>query len=239
MPFSDQSYNLRIELDTKGYDLSAAEIENMESDLHTLQELVEDFPVSDLHIVIVHHPRTNDFHVKTTLALSGRKLFTGDRDVMVHPAFERCVRKLAKKVRAYKSQMRVGANASKQAAGTRQAVEPTRQVDVNVLTTAVDANDYSAFRREIDVFESPMTERISRWIQRYPEILAELGGTVSVADIVEEVFLNAFESFADRSHHVPPGDWLESLIDSSIQAILQSPDEEYERIRLSKSTFED
>ena len=239
MPFSDQSYNLRIELDTKGCELSASEIEDMEEDLHTLRELVEDFPVSDLHITVVHHGRSDDYHVKTTLALPGRKLFTGDRDVVVHPAFERCVRKLTKKVRAYKSHMRVGTDPAKQAAGTRQDVQPTRQVDASVLTTAVDAKDYSAFRREIDVFEPAMTERIGRWIQRYPEFQTRLGSAVSVSDVVEEVFLNAFEHFAARSHHVSPGDWLESLIDPSIQALLQSPDEEFERISFSRSTFED
>ena len=237
MPFSDESYNLRIELDTKGCELSAAQIEEMEDDLDTLRVLVEDFPVSDLKITIVHHARSDDYHVKTTLALPGRKLFTGDRNVMVHPAFESCVRKLIKKVRAYKSQMRVGTDASKQAEGTRQMVNPSGEADVNILSIAVDAKDYSAFRHEIDVFEPALTERIGRWVQRYPELLTQLGSAVSVSDIVEEVFLNAFEHFATRSHQVSPGDWLESLIDPSIQALLQSPDEEFERIRFSKSTF--
>ena len=42
MKFSDQSYNLRIELDTKGCELSPSEVEDMEEDLDTLRDLVEE-----------------------------------------------------------------------------------------------------------------------------------------------------------------------------------------------------
>ena len=86
MTFSDESYNLRIELDTKGCELSADEIEDMEVDLHTLRNLVEDFPVSDLHITVVYHhkarglPRQNQpgtvrqetFHRRTSQQSSPR-----------------------------------------------------------------------------------------------------------------------------------------------------------------------
>jgi ribosome-associated translation inhibitor RaiA len=239
MTFSDQSYNLRIELDTKGCELSAPEIAEIEEDLDTLRQLVEDFPVSDLHITVVYHQRSDDYHVKTSLALSGRKLFTGDRHAKFHPAFESCVRKLTKKVRAYKNDMRIGSDASKQASGTRQDVQPAGEIDLKALSHAVDVKDYPAFRRQIDVFEPSLMERIGRWIERYPEIRSQLDPAVSVSDIVEEVFLNAFDRFATRSHEVPPGKWLESLIDPSIQVHLQSPDQEFERISFSKSAFAD
>jgi ribosome-associated translation inhibitor RaiA len=239
MTFSDESYNLRIELDTKGCELSASEVEDMEEDLDTLRDLVEDFPVSNLYITVVHHQRSDDYHVKASLALSGRKLFTGERHAKVHPAFDSCVRKLTKKVRAYKHEMRVGADAAKQAAGTRQDVHPSGELDLNALVVAVDTNDYPAFRREIDIFEPSLMERIGRWIERYPEIRSQLDQPISVSDVVEEVFLNAFDRFKTRSHNVPPGKWLESLIDSSVQALLQSPDEEFERVRFSKSAFND
>ncbi len=239
MTFSDQSYNLRIVLDTKGCELAAAEIEQMEEDLHTLRELVKDFPVSDLHVTVVHHQRSGDYHVKTSLALSGRKLFTGERHALMHPAFESCIRKLVKKVRAYKHEMRVGADATKQAAGTRQDVQPTAVFDTNLLVRAVEAKDYPSFRRELDVFEPSLMERIGRWMERYPEISAQAEWSISVSDIVEEVFLNAFDRFEQRSHDVPPGKWLESLIDPSVQALLQSSDEEFERVRFSSGALND
>ena len=239
MKFSDQSYNLRIELDTKGCQLSADEIEDMEFDLHTLRNLVEDFPVSDLHITVVYHPKARDYHVKTSLALSGRKLFTGERNSKVHPAFEACIRKLTKKVRAYKRQMRVGEEAEKLSAGTRHSVVPVGEFDVNALVQAVQNDDFSEFRKQIDVFESALAKRITHWMQRYPEIESQSDHPIAVSDVVEEVFLNAFDRFEQRSHQVPPGEWLESLIDPSVQAILQAPDEEYERIQFAKAVLHD
>ncbi len=239
MKFSDQDHALRIVLDTKDCELSSMEIEHMEEDLHTLRELVADFPVSDLHVTVVHHRRSDDYHVRTTLGLSGRKLFTGERHAKVHPAYECCIRKLVKKVRAYKHEMRVGEDVVKQAKGTRQSVEPVAEFDVNALIETVKNDDYLEFRRQMDVFEPALSERIARWLGKYPEIQTQFDWPISVSDIVEEVFLNAFDRFEMRSHHVPPGDWLESLIDPSVQAILQSPDDEYLRIEFSSSAFED
>lgn len=239
MNFSDQSYNLRIELDTKGCQLSADEIEDMEFDLHTLRNLVEDFPVSDLHITVVYHQKAHDYHVKTSLVLSGRRLFTGERHTKVHPAFEACIRKLTKKVRAYKRQMRVGEEAEKLSSGTRHTVAPIGEIDVTALVDAVQKDDYATFRKQIDVFESSLATRISHWLERYPEIQTQLDHPVAVSDVVEEVFLNAFDRFEQRSHQVPPGEWLESLIDPAVQAILQAPDEEYERIQFGKAVMQD
>lgn len=237
MSYSDESYNLRIELDTKGCELSPQEIEAMELDLDTLQALVADFPVSDLHITVVYHHKASDYHVKTSLGLCGRKLFTGDRHAKVHPAFESCIRKLTKKVRAYKREMRVGEDAEKLAAGTRHEVEPIAEVDVAAIIQAVENDDYAEFRRVIDVFEPSLAARISHWIKRYPEIESRLDHPFLLSDIVEEVFLNAFDRFAQRSHDIPPGRWLETLIDPSVQALLQSPDEEYERIQFAQMTL--
>ena len=234
MTFSDESYNLRIELDTKGCELTPEQIEDMEVDLDTLQNLVKDFPLSDLHITVVHHAKANDYHVKTSLSLSGKKLFTGERHARVHPAFESCIRKLTKKVRAYKRELRDGEDAEKLASGTRHAVDPIGVVNVNTLEIAVKEQDYASFRRAIDVFESSLASRISHWIERYPEIEASVNHNIAVSDIVEEVFLNAFDRFERRSHDVPPGQWLESLIDPSVQALIQSPDEEYQRIQFAK-----
>jgi ribosome-associated translation inhibitor RaiA len=211
----------------------------MEEDLHTLRNLVSDFPVSDLHITVVHHEKARDYHVKTSLGLSGRKLFTGERHRKVHPAFESCIRKLTKKVRAYKRQMRVGEEAEKLSAGTRHEVVPAGEIDVAALIGAVGKDDYPLFRRQIDVFEPSLAARIGHWIERYPEISTRIGHPFQIVDIVEEVFLNAFDRFESRSHDTPPGQWLESLIDPSVQALLQSPDEEYERIQFAKMSMND
>ena len=45
MTFSDESYNLRIELDCQGCELSSREVAAMEMDVDTLASLVDDFPI--------------------------------------------------------------------------------------------------------------------------------------------------------------------------------------------------
>ena len=88
------------------------------------------------------------------------------------------------------------------------------------------------------MFEDPLRKRIGRWIQRYPVIESQLGSAVQISDIVEEVFLNAFEEFLQRPEEVPPGIWLEKLIDPSVQALIHSPDEEIANISFAQSLRE-
>lgn len=107
MSFANESQSLRIELDQQGCDLAAWQIEDMEEDLRTLRRVSEDFPVGVLHITVVYHRKPNDFHVKTSLSLCGKTFFTGERNQKMHPAYESCIRKLVKKVQAYKEQLRV------------------------------------------------------------------------------------------------------------------------------------
>lgn len=107
MSFTDQTGSLRIELDQQGCELAAWQIADMEEDLRTLRRLIEDFPVAVLHITIVYHRKPKDFHVKTSLSLCSNTFFTGERHQKVHPAYESCIRKLSKKVRAHKERLRV------------------------------------------------------------------------------------------------------------------------------------
>ena len=105
----------------------------MEEDLATLRRLVEDFPVSSLYITVVHHARSKDYHVKTSLALPGRTLFTGERDILVHPAYDRCIRKLVCRVESYKARMHGDAEVAKHQTRTHQTLTPTGELDVTRL----------------------------------------------------------------------------------------------------------
>lgn len=238
MTYSDESYNLRIELATKGCELSAPELEKMQGDLDSLSRVTKDFPVSDLHITVIYHHRSHDYHVKTSLVLTKKTLFTGDRDVLVHPAYERCIRKLVKKVVAYKDRMAQGDERSKLEVGTHHDVLPTREPDAAVLEQTVQDADYSAFRAATDGYDEPIRKRIGRWIQRYPALEAALDDALTIDDIVEEVFLNAFERFSSRPEAVPLGEWLDQLIDPSIKDLLKNPDEELENINFARTLRE-
>jgi ribosome-associated translation inhibitor RaiA len=235
MPFFDESHNLRIELDQQGCELSAVQIGQMESTLDTLRKTVETFPVSNLHITVVYHHASQDYHVKTSLSLTGKTLFTGDRDNEVPPAFARCMRKLAHKVTAYKARMNEDSEIAKQVEGTHQLVTPSDVLDLPAIEAAIDGQDYFRFRRCFEKFEGSLRRRVGRWLQRYPQIETQLGSEFEIDDIIEEVLLNAFEKFPLRSHDVPPGQWLDHLIDPSVQALLLSPDEEFANVSFARS----
>ena len=203
----------------------------MEDGLSRLRQVVEEFPVSNLYLTVIHHPRSGTYHVKTSLALSGKTLFTGDRDVAVYPAYERCVRKLVRKAAAYKQQMRRDPEHTNQRGGTDRPVASLGEVDTDRLAAAVQVGDYTEFYVALDTFIGPLQDRVGRWIERYPTIRSHLDSDFTVSDIVEEVLLTAFERFHERPREVPAGDWLESLVDPAVHALIESPDEELDNIR--------
>ena len=235
MLFSDNAYNLRIELDSKNCELSPEELEKMTDGLAPLREPLRNFPVSDLYITVEFHSPSQDYHVKTSLVLTGRTLFTGDDDHEIYPAFHRCVRKLISKVDAYKNSLGGNSEISKQHKGTHHDVVPDWEPDGEVLQRALDEQDYAAFREALYVYEEPLRKRAGRWIARYPEIDGHVGEQLSLADIVEEVFLNAFERWEKRPSSIRIGEWLEHLIDPSIKALLKDPVAELENISFARS----
>jgi ribosome-associated translation inhibitor RaiA len=238
MKYSDQSYNLRIELDTENCDLSAEEIKQVEQDLNPLRKLTSTFPTSDLYIDITYHPRSSSFRVKTALVLPGRTLATGDDHAMMQPALQRSIRKLVNQLQTYKENLANRPETLKQRGGTRQEVAPTQEPDDASLRAAIDNADYAAFRQAMYVYEEGLRKRAGRWIERYPKAAAQLGEQLSLADIVEEVFLNAFEDFNSRPPQQRLGDWLAGLIDPSIKAMLKDPDAEKQNVEFARTFLE-
>lgn len=210
---------MNVQIEAHHYELSAAENERIEKNLRALRELVGEFPLARLHILVNHHPRTGDFHVKTSLKLPRRTLFTGERHDLFHPAFERCVRKLMDKVTTYKEQLREKPAHERVVEGKWHELHPSAGVDLAALETAVRDADYAAFRRLMLVYESDLEKRVGRWIKRYPEVEAMLGREVTIGQIVEDVFVAAFDRFLERPTD-RLGHWLEQLIDGSIKALL-------------------
>lgn len=235
MKYSDQTYNLRIELDTKDCELSANEITRLERALEPLRKPVEKFPVSALYITIEYHHSSNDYRVKTVLQLPGRGLATGDLAEQYYPAFERCVRKLIHKLTAYEAQLDNDEERSKHLKGTHHLVLPDTIPDLSKIEKSIEDNDYEAFRNLLWTYEDPLRKRIGRWIQRYPTLDAQVGERFELADVVEEVFLNAFERFRDRPNNVPLGIWLRQLIDPSLRQLSRHTLDELEIISFTRS----
>lgn len=224
---------LRVEIDWGHHRVTAAESAKMESDLGTLRKAVADFPVADLKVEITVQ-QTSRVHVATSLHLPSRTLFTADEDVQVHPAWDRCLRKLLNKLTAYKEKLSNKPEFSKEAQGTLHSVTPSMEPDGQRVDQAVRDLDYAAFRSALAVYEESLEARVGRWVERYPEAAARLGNGLAISEIVEEIYLNAFERYSDR----PPlrlGEWLEGLIDSSVRTLAEHPDEEKENLSFIES----
>lgn len=238
MKYSDQSYNIRIELDTENCELSADEIRELEQTLSPLREPVKTFPVADLYVTIEYEAPSDSYRVKTVLRLPGTALATGDLDKQIHPAFRRCVRKLVHKVSAYKERLEDAEATAKHQKGTRHDIVAQRQIDAEAVDHAVDQGAYADFRELLFPFEEALRKRIGRWIQRYPSIEAELGERFDLADMVEEVFLNAFERYDERPREIPFSDWLENLIDPSVKILSEDTENELANINFARSALQ-
>lgn len=238
MKYSDESYDLRIELDTENFEISPDEIEDLERALDPLRELVKKFPVANLYITIQFYPRSNNYRVKTVLRLPGRGLATGELEKEYYSAFERCVRKLIHKVISYEGRLEEEEDRAKHLKGTRHEIVPAQEINAEQIDEAIQEGNYAKFRRLMYGYEEPVRKRIGRWITRYPLIEAQLDDWLKLDDVVEEVVLNAFERFENRPKEVPLGEWLESLIDPSLKMLSENPDDEMQNISLARSLCE-
>jgi ribosome-associated translation inhibitor RaiA len=238
MSFSDESYNLRIELDTKRFECTPEQIAYLEEKLDTLRKLCEPFPVSDLYITIAFHDRSNQYRITTALVLPGRTLATGDVSEVMEAGYDRCIRKLVKRVEAYKDALSHTPEQAKDVEGTVYEVVPTQEPDAAAIEAAVASGDYKAFRHALFPYEDAMHDRVGRYVQRYPEIEAQVGQTFLIGDLVEEVFLNAFERYEHRPSDVRLGEWLDGLVAPSVKMVANNPAEELENISFAKTVAE-
>jgi len=125
----------------------------------------------------------------------------------------------------------------RQPASVREIVPPA-DADTGVLGEAVHAGDYRAFRIALAGYEEWLRKRVGRWLQRFPEAEARIGRGLAIGDVVEEVYLNAFERYRQRPVDVPFHRWLDDLIDPSLKVLLRHPEEERENVSLARTLRE-
>jgi ribosome-associated translation inhibitor RaiA len=232
MTFSDQSYNLLIDLDTKHCRLSAAEVRKMETMLSPLDDMVRPFPVSKLHVLVSRRHRTADYMVRTSLILPGDTLVSSEHHPLAHTAFEHCIQNLVREVQRYKDQLGHVPEQAKQQEGTHRELLPTLPPDASAIEAAIRDGDYAAFRAATVGYEEPVRAGVGRWVQRYPEIAARIGRDLKIDDIVEDVFLIAFENYQHRPRDIRFGDWLRRHIDTAIKAMAADADAEMENVNM-------
>jgi hypothetical protein len=235
MRYDDPSELLRIDIDTHQCDLSPDEVAVMRVDLATLTRMVEHFPRPHVRVLVERNTRSNDYSVKTTLLLSGKTLVASNHDPVIHAAYERCVTVLMDELKGYKDDLGQVPERQKYQQGTRRELQPTLDPDLAAVDAAVAAGDYPAFRAALQGYEGPLRDRVGRWLERSAEADGRVGRTFTIADVVEEVFLDAFEGYPDRPKEVRFGDWLAGLIDPAVKELIRHPDEVLENVRLART----
>jgi len=229
---------MRVLFDTHHCKLTPAETGKMREGLDGLVRQVQHFPLSDVRVLVDRNQRSNDYSVKVTLLLDGATLVANDHDTALHAAFERCLNSLLQNVQAYKDRLERVPERQKRLKRTHQDLEPSVDPDPRALEAAVAAGDYAAFRLAAVGYEEPLRKRVGRWVERYPQVNAQIGRNLEVADIVEEVLLSAFEGYMERPRENRFGDWLEALIDPAVKTLQGRREEELENISLARSAVE-
>jgi ribosome-associated translation inhibitor RaiA len=222
---------LQVIFDVHQYQLSTHEERVLHDNLDGLARQVANFPLADLHVLIEGNARSNDVSVKLTLRLPGTTLVANDHDAFPQPAFDRALDSLLDSLHAYKERLGQVPQRQKALKGTHQDVHSEGVMDAEALQRALDAGDYAAFRTALLPFEEVIRKRVGRWIQRYPEVEAQIGGRFEISD----VFLQGFENYNSRPREVSLGDWLESLIDPAVKEMQRRGDAELENISMARS----
>ncbi len=228
-------HKLQVYFDTHECQPSPDEVNGMADTLDSLAHQVGNFPVADVRVLIAWNRRKKEYTVKVSLILPGETLVTSDHDAVLHAPFERAVTSLERAVRAYKERLDQVAERRKQEAHTRQEVAPAVVIDAAVLDVASEDGDYPAFRAAIAPYEESLRVRVGRWIERYPAVQARMGRGLEVVDVVEGVFLAAFEGHTRHPSGVRYGDWLQELIDPALRAIEHDQTGELENINMARA----
>ncbi len=217
----------RVELTTRGCEIPPEERARVQTWLTELAVRVRDFPDAALDIRVVHHPKREAYRAEFRLKLPGRVLATGEEDPYLDSALQRGFAKLTRKAEDYRDRPEREAveAAERRAALDRDVIAPEAP-DAGPLGRAAADGDYRAFRSALVRYEEWLRNRVGRLVQRNPEAQAQVGRDLLIGDVVEEVYLNAFERFTKRPTVVPLSVWLEDLIEPSIRALLRNPDEE-------------
>jgi ribosome-associated translation inhibitor RaiA len=233
--YTERTDQLDVEIDLHQCRLTRGEIDRMIAALGLLGRQTAHFPVSTLHVLIAHNARSNDYSVKTSLELTGETLVSSDHAPQPFPAYEHCLNNLVESVKAYKERLGRVPERQRVEKHTVQPIQPSPGPDGSALDAAVSDGDYAAYRTAAFGYEEAVRKRAGRWVGRYPEVDATVGRGLTMDDLIEEVFLLAFERHGTRPRDVPYGEWLAGLIDMAVKTLQAHPDEELENVRLVRS----
>ena len=240
MHYTDDRCHMQVEIHAQDYRIPEDELGRMQGFLDQVGDQVQDFPGSELRIRVTHHPHSGAYHVEARLKLPGKALVSADQDAYLDSAFQRCVRKLAHAVGTYKENPdRAAMEQMRQREARDNNLLAPENAAEGPLGKLIEVGDYRGFRTALAGYEEWLRTRVGRWIQRFPEAEARLHrGTLLIGDLLEEVYLNAFERFAQKPQELALHDWLDRLIDPSLKLFMKHPDEERENVSLARTVRE-
>jgi len=218
---------LRVEITTRDCEVPPDERERLQTALSELAGRVRDFADASLSVRVIHHPKAAAYHAEFRLRLPGRLLSADEKAPDLDTALSRGFATLTREVEAYgkRPDESAAAQAERRAALDRDVVAPEDPA-VGPVGEAARDGDYRRFRIALAGYEEWLRKRVGRLVQRIPEAQARVSRGLRLGDVVEEVYLQAFEGFADRPTEVRLREWMEGLIEPSIRALLRHPDEE-------------
>lgn len=236
MPITFDRQQLHVEITNKECDIPEDQRTRMVETLRPLEFATADFPRADLRLNIIYHPNSKVYHAEAKLKLPGRTIFSGDHDTYLDTAFQRCLRRVLDRLDEYKQNPNNGAihQAEQRQARDTNIMMP-EDADTGPIANAVKRGDYREFRTRMAGYEDWLRRRVGRWIQRFPEAESRVNDGPFIGDLVELVYLNAFEQFTDRNTTLRMSEWLDSLIDPSLRESLRHPDEVHQEASLART----
>lgn len=238
MRYQDPKNHLEFELNARNFEIPPDERLRMQDSIERIADELKGL-ASKLWITIHHHPKNPaPYHVEAKLKLPQETFKTGDWDSYLDAAFQRCARKLIRKIERSRDETGTVNQTERPGALPGTEVAAPEDPQESVLAQAVEADDYRTFRRALTGHEEWLRDRVGRWVQRFPAVDLEIGKGVTIADLVEEVYLNAFERYAERPQGQPVTPWLSDLVDPSIKLFVRHPDEEQENVRAAQAWVE-
>jgi len=230
---------LRVEFTTKDCRIPEDERARLQASLAALGDAVKDFAGTALGVRVVFHPRSRTHHAELRLRLPGRTLYASGEDPYLDAALQRGFARLTRKAEAYRQRPDPEAvAAAERRSSLGDAVVAPEDPAAGPLAEAAGAGDYRRFRTALAGYEDWLRLRVGRLIQRDPEAQARLGKELRLGDVVEEVYLEAFERFTGRPTDVRLSEWLDGLVVPSIRALLRHPDEEGQAASLARTVRE-
>jgi hypothetical protein len=217
---------LQIEIDSQECRIPDDVRSRLQPDFERIGQSIAELGRSQLWLMVVYHPRSKAYHAQAKLKLPGETIITGDKQAFLDSAIEGCLQKVLRRIEGYKVDPDREAlqRAQSQVAMATDIVAPA-EPDAGRLGQAIQSSDYRAFRLALLGHEEWIRKRVGRWIQRYPELQEQIGQKFEIADLVEEVFLVAFEQYKQRPAQISLRDWLDGLIDPAIKGFWHDPDD--------------